>query len=222
MDDKIEKALWDELKLIQPIINKFDDITFKIKNWFITLFIAVGSISIYLKYPQSSSIPSVGQSSTRPSLLILNIFLIIIFYFYEVTYRSAHGAFLERCKEVQALLRNEREYKDTDKAPNIDRYLFPKDVIFTSKFLKRLLSIYIKLGIEEGRAKKNIYGTKSIVEEAFTMMTQLRISFIYASAFLINIILASIFKDYLAVIISIVALVILIAYLIVRYLTKSK
>jgi hypothetical protein len=46
MDEKIEKNLWNELKLLQPIIDKFDDFTFRIKNWFITIFVGVTGYSI--------------------------------------------------------------------------------------------------------------------------------------------------------------------------------
>jgi hypothetical protein len=199
-DKNMEKFLWDELKLIQPIIDKFDDIAFKIKNWFITIFLAVVGISIVLKHQNPSSLPADSSLPVdRPSLLVLNIFLIFIFYFYEVTYRTAHKSFLSRSREIQKILRRDQCFKEEDKSPNIDRYIFPDNAnIDSSRFLKQLLNLYKKWRITEDRAKRFIFGNKAIVEEAFIMFIQFRVSFIYIAAFAINIIMAVILKDSLA------------------------
>jgi hypothetical protein len=190
MDKGTVDNLWEELKLLQPIIDKFDDITFKIKNWFITIFIAVTGYSI---------------ANDKSELQILNIFLILIFYFYEVTYRTAHKAFLTRCREVQAILRNDRDFTDQDKAPNIDRYLFQSYKISKDS---KLLKFFLNRGQEKRRAEKNTWSTLETLKEAKIMLTQFRISFIYLSAFIVNIILAIFITNWSAIITSIVVIII--------------
>jgi hypothetical protein len=107
MDVKDRESFWDELRLIQPTIDKFDDISFRIKNWFLTIFAGVAGYSI------------VGEER---DLLWLNFLVIIIFYIYEVTYREAQGAFLKRSRKIQEYLRQDK-VEDDEKSPNLDKYL---------------------------------------------------------------------------------------------------
>lgn len=109
LSEQARKEYWQELNLLQGVINKFDDITFKIKSWFITIFVAVIGYSI---------------AQSKPGLLILNIFFIGMFYFYEVTYRISHGAFLKRFRDVEAALRENREMTSDEQPPNLDWHLF--------------------------------------------------------------------------------------------------
>ena len=46
MDNAKRAELWDELRLLQPIIDKFDGFAFKIKSWFITTIVAIAGIAI--------------------------------------------------------------------------------------------------------------------------------------------------------------------------------
>lgn len=185
MDKETAHNLWEELKLLQPIIDKFDDVTFKIKNWFITIFIAVSGYSI---------------AKNKPELQLLIIFLVLIFYFYEITYRTAHKAFLARCREIQAVLRSERDFSDQDKGPNMEKYLFKTDKLAKDS---KLLSFFLKLGQENKRAEKNAWGMIETFKEAKIMIMQFRVSFIYLAAFMVNIFLAIFMTNWLTIILSI-------------------
>jgi hypothetical protein len=209
MDRATKDDLWKELKLLQPIIDKFDDFTFRIKNWFITIFVAVSGVSII---------------KSEPVLLVLNIFLVVVFYFYEVAYRAAHGAFLERCRKIQKFLRKESAINEEDKTPYLDRYLFPSGENTKDS---QLLSFFLKVGIEQTRAEKNVHEIKSIFEEAWKMLFQFRISLIYLFAFIANMLLAMIMKHWIIFCFS--ALIILVIIVIAgaifirsSYCTKEK
>jgi hypothetical protein len=68
MDEKTEKNLWEELKLLQPIIDKFDKVSLQVKAWFITAFTAVAGFSM---------------TGKQQKLLCRNFVLILLFYFAE-------------------------------------------------------------------------------------------------------------------------------------------
>ena len=206
MDRTTKNNLWKELKLLQPIIDKFDDFTFRIKNWFITIFVAVSGVSII---------------KSEPVLLILNIFLVLVFYFYEVAYRAAHGAFLERSRKIQEFLRKELEINKEDQAPHLDRYLFPSGENTKGS---KLLSFFLKVGIEQIRAEKNVHEIKSIFEEAWKMLFQFRISLIYLFAFIANMLLAMIMKRWITFGISALIILVIAGAIFIRtsYCTKEK
>jgi hypothetical protein len=170
MNEKQRKALWEELRLIQDTINKFDDITFKIKSWFITIFVAVTGYSM---------------SQSKPALLMLNFLFIVMFYMYEVTYRLPLGAFLRRSREIQRALRGEEEDKKSISSPNLDRHLLDTSTLDAdSKWLR----FFLNLGIERKRAERNVLEWKEIAKRAYTLLFQLRASLIYLCAVLINVI----------------------------------
>jgi hypothetical protein len=110
MDEKTEKNLWKELKLLQPIIDKFDKLSLQIKTWFITTFTAVVGIAIV---------------KTQPDWLLLNFFLILVFFYSEASYRLAHDSFLCRSRQIQAILRGEQTLTEHEKPPNLDKFLAP-------------------------------------------------------------------------------------------------
>lgn len=172
MDSQLEKYLWKELEILQSIIDKFDDFTFRIKNWFITIFIGISGYSIL---------------QAKPVLLWLNIFLVIIFYFYEVSYRTAHAAFLKRSREIQTLLRTKAEIKEMDTPPYFDRYLFESVKIDENS---RFLSFMLKIGFEEKRARKTVVQTITILKESLKMIFQFRISIIYIFALVITLLIS--------------------------------
>jgi hypothetical protein len=79
---------WDELKLLQPIIDKSVLCCDAIKKWFVTTFVAVTGVAL---------------TKPQPNLLWLNFFLIFGFYSAEVVVRAAHAAFLRRTREYSAI-----------------------------------------------------------------------------------------------------------------------
>ena len=177
MNKETKDNLWEELKLLQSKIDKIDDFTFRIKNWFITIFIALTGYSI-------------GYKKTK--LLILNIFLILIFYVYEVTYRMVNKAFLERSRAIEKILREGKEISEEDKPPHLDKYLPEK------------------------------YPLKYIFEESKKRLAQYRISLIYIAALIINSIIAFIFLEGFALFISLFIIVSIIFINNTSFFTKKE
>ena len=104
----LNKDMWEEIKILQPIIDKIDTITIHIKTWFVTVFIAIIGLSI---------------TSNRPELLKLNLVVIVSFYVAEVAYRTAHHAFLTCSRELQAILRRKSASTRENRSPNLDKHL---------------------------------------------------------------------------------------------------
>ena len=177
MNKETKDNLWEELKLLQSKIDKIDDFTFRIKNWFITIFIALTGYSI-------------GYKKTK--LLILNIFLILIFYVYEVTYRMVNKAFLERSREIEKILREGKEISEEDKPPHLDKYLPEK------------------------------YPFKYIMNESKKRLAQYRVSLIYIAALIINSIIALIFLEGYALFISLFIIVSIIYINSTPFFTKKE
>lgn len=176
MNDTSKTNLWEELKLLQATVNKFDDFSYRVKNWFITIVIAITGYAI---------------SKPDKKLLCLNFAIVLIFYFYEVTYRIAQGDFLKRLREVQALLRGEVDLDDKNKSPNMDKYLFDtKDISDNNLFFK--IQKWFKL--DEDRGKRNVRELQMIRNRSWKYLFQLRISLLYLSVLLGNSILLLILK----------------------------
>jgi len=169
MNKDIRADLWDELKLLQSAIDKFDDISFRIKSWLLIVIIAI--VGYTLEKPASAS------------LLWINFVIVLLFYSYEVAYRISHGAILCRSQEVQSLLRNEKDLNDKPKGPYLDKYLREVDKVSDKgKFFK----LQIKLGIEEIRAKRNAREWKIFFENWWKYLLQPRISLLYFVAIVVN------------------------------------
>jgi hypothetical protein len=169
-EDQTRDELWNELKILQSIIDKFDDFSFRVKNWFIPVFVAVTGYAIV---------------HSKPALIVFNFGVIFIFYIYEISYRLIHGDFLKRFREVQSILCQDLGVEIKDKTPNIDKYLLEIEDI--PKGLK-MLSLQKRWGIEEDEAKRNISEYRLIFKGLLKYLFQLRISFIYVAAFLANLI----------------------------------
>ena len=120
MDNEIKKNLWNELSLLQAAIDKFDDFSFRIKNWFLTIFVAIIGYAVV---------------NGEPTLICFNFGVIGIFYFYEITYRISHGHFLKRSREVQCLLREEGVVNAESKPPNLDKYILASEGVSESRCL---------------------------------------------------------------------------------------
>lgn len=170
MDQQTED-LWQELKLLQPIIDKIDGFTFQIKTWFITTFVAICGAAIV----------------KEPRLLWLNFFSILCFYFLEVAYRAALAAFIQRGREVESILRLGTEPNDAVKGPNLSKYLFPKSNGRTDSTLFRCARFF---GVPQQHAEEDVLATKAIFCELRNMLFQPRVSLIYLAAAIANIIVS--------------------------------
>jgi hypothetical protein len=144
--------LWDELRLLHSTIDRLDNFSFRIKNWFLAIFIASTGIAI---------------SSSATALIIFNFVIITVFYLYEVMYRITHDDFIERFREVQKILRGEIELNETNKSPNMDKYL----------------------RIEKERARRPIRDLHIIMELSIQYLFQLRMSLPYLAAIVSNVII---------------------------------
>lgn len=51
MEKTFETTLLDELKLLQGIVDKIDNFTFQIKNWFLAIFSALIAYGVVNKEP---------------------------------------------------------------------------------------------------------------------------------------------------------------------------
>lgn len=170
MDKDLEKTLWEELKILQSIIDKFDDFSFRINNWFLTIYVAITGYAVVNK---------------EPTLILLNFIVIVLFYYYEITYRTKHGEFLDRSREVQELIREGEDVGKENKSPYLDRYFSRnlKDI----PILTRAYRIQKRFGIDQTEARKNICEFKTIFKESARLLFKLRISFPYVAACIINI-----------------------------------
>jgi hypothetical protein len=171
LDNRTEQRLWDELKLLQPIIDKFDRITFQIKNWFITTFVAVTGFAI---------------AQGKQELLFLSLFLIFAFYFFEITYRAPHAFFLKRNREIELILRD-RKVTSTVRGPDLNMYRSPNDETLRDSWVFKIAR---GLGIPEARAEESAKGARDIFPELRNMLVQPRVSFIYLLALVVNFIVA--------------------------------
>jgi len=168
MDDKQKPDLWEEMKLLQGIIHKFDEFSFRIKNWFLTIFVAIVGYSIV---------------QNKPSLLVLNFLVIFIFYAYELTYRTSHNDFLRRFREVQNLLNGTLQIDDGNRGPAIDKYLFDVEGI---NLLGPYARIMLKAGVKDERAKRNIRESRFIFHNLRLAFFQFRVSLVYVFALVAN------------------------------------
>lgn len=170
MDDQIRKEFWEELKLLQSIINKFDDLSFRVKNWFITVYVAITGYAIVYE---------------KPYLLIFNFAIIFMFYSYEITHRISQEDFLRRIREVQNILRQDIDVNEQDKPPFMDKYVLKTDEISHDDWL---LKIQKFLKIKEDRARKNKRDFYLIFKNSVRYLFQFRISLLYLSVIVVNII----------------------------------
>jgi len=175
MDEDIKKALWEELKILQTIIAKFDGFSFQIKNWFLLIFAAITGYAVV---------------NNDTILLWVNFGIIITFYIYEITYRIKHVAFLERSREIQKWLREKNDVKNDIETPYLEKYL-DKDIFLnlTNMYDKNwIYRIQKNIHMEEIRSKRNVLELNMLLNEAKWSLFQSRISFPYIAAVVINVI----------------------------------
>jgi hypothetical protein len=175
MEKDIERALWEELKILQTIIDKFDGFSFQIKNWFLIIF---------------ASITGYAVVNNDTILLWINFLIIITFYIYEITYRIKHINFLERSREIQKWLRENNDVKNDIETPYLEKYS-DEDIFLnlTNMYDKNLLyQIQKNIHMEEIRAKRNVLEWKMVLNEAKLSLFQSRVSFPYIAAAVINVI----------------------------------
>ena len=168
MQPDIENNLWEELKLLQVVIDKFDDISFRIKNWFFTILSAITGYAII-----NESIP----------LLVFNFGVIILFYFYEATYRISQRDFLARNREIQSLLRKGKDPSPEEKGPYLDKYLFDGlDDIKEGKLYK----IQKFCNVPSGKAKRNHKELNDLFITSGRLLFQVRVSLPYLIVIFLN------------------------------------
>lgn len=93
-----ERAL-DELRILQGIVARHDDISFKIKGWCVTL---ITGIMLALK--------SGNFAVSTKSSLILAFGISLLFLWVDVVYRVAEDRAIDRSDEIEKLMRDESEY----------------------------------------------------------------------------------------------------------------
>lgn len=140
MEVETKKQLWEELKLLQVIVNKFDEFTFRIKNWFIITFTALNSYAV---------------AHHRSQWVLLSLFTVPLFYVFEAMYRVPHGDFLERLREVEKYIRYNDEPPPGDMPPNTSKYLLQEKEP-SGCFTRFIYRIQLDFNVEESRAKRNI------------------------------------------------------------------
>jgi hypothetical protein len=175
MEKDIERALWEELKILQTIIDKFDGFSFQIKNWFLAIFAAITGYAVV---------------NDDTILLWINFLIIITCYIYEIIYRIKHINFLERSREIQKWLRENNDVKNDIETPYLEKYS-DEDIFLnlTITYDKNLLyQIQKNINMEEIRAKRNVLELKIVLNEVKWSLFQSRVSFPYIAAAFINVI----------------------------------
>jgi hypothetical protein len=164
MKSETEKHLWEELKMLQGIVNKFDDFSFRIKSWFFTVFAAITGYAV------------VHQ---KPSLVLLSFGVIAMFYLFELTYRVTHADFLLRLREVQELLRLGVDPDKESMPPFMDKF-----VLAVSKDCEggAWYKLQRKIGVDEARARRNVREWDRIFGECLRVLLQFRVSLPYLAA----------------------------------------
>lgn len=150
--------------MLQGIVNKFDDFSFRIKSWFFTIFAAITGYAVVQQ---------------KPSLVLLSFGVIVMFYLFELTYRVTHADFLSRLREVQELLRLGGDPAQESMPPFMDKFVLAesKDSVDSS-----LYKLQRKLGVEEARARRNLREWRRIFGEALRVLLQFRVSLPYLAA----------------------------------------
>ena len=164
MKPETEKNLWEELKLLQGIVNKFDDFSFRIKSWFFTVFAAITGYAVVQQ---------------KPGLVFLSFGVVAMFYLFELTYRVTHADFLSRLREIQELLRLGGDPAQDSMPPFMDKFVLSEskdDVNGT------LYTLQKRLGVPEARARRNLREWRRIFGEAFRVLFQFRVSLPYLAA----------------------------------------
>ncbi len=167
MKPETEKNIWEELKLLQGIVNKFDDFSFRIKNWFFTVFAAITGYAVVQQ---------------KPSLVLLSFGVITIFYFFELTYRITHADFLSRLREIQELLRLGEEPARDSMPPFTDKFVLESGDEIDSVWY----TLQKKVGVADVRARRNLREWRRIFGEAVRVLFQFRVSLPYIAAVLVG------------------------------------
>jgi hypothetical protein len=171
MDKQIRIELWEELKLLQPIIDKFDRFTFQIKTWFITIFSAITGYAIV---------------NGKTNLVLINFGIALIFYAYEITYRMSHKDFLDRSREIEEFLRRNEDITIDCKPPCLGKYLFTD--LESERHKNWFYNFQTKLHIDDKRAKRNVREWKFFFKEFGCCLIQPRVSLLYWTIAAVNLV----------------------------------
>ncbi len=169
MNESLKNAFWEELKLLQRIMDKIDNFTFQIKNWFLGIFAALIAYAVV---------------NDTTALVILSFPLIALFYFYELTYRVTQEDILSRIRDVQQHLRSDEEPNQSEYPPFIDKYIVMESIATNSE---RLLKVQERFGVEKQRARRNLREWNKMFLEAPRFLLQFRVSGPYLGAFIVAI-----------------------------------
>jgi len=167
MNESLEKAFWEELKLLQGILDKIDNFTFQIKNWFLGIFAALTAYAVV---------------NDAVSLVLLSFPLVALFYFYELTYRVTQEDILSRLRDVQEHLRSGEEPVQSEHPPFIDKYIVMES---TENNSERLLKLQERFGVGEKRARRNLREWRKMFLEAPRFLLQFRVSGPYLAALVV-------------------------------------
>jgi uncharacterized membrane protein len=96
-DDKKFEILLEEIGLIQSRFDKYDDLVYRSRKWFITLWLALVGISFR---------PSGYLASANKYILYISLLSSLIFYLYESGVRYSFYRFVDRYREVRSNINN--------------------------------------------------------------------------------------------------------------------
>jgi hypothetical protein len=98
-----------ELILLQGIIQKQSDITFKIKGWAITIF---------------SAFSFFAADKQKPAFIIISTFAVVMFWLFDSMFKHIQSIFIARSAKIQRFLQNHDLTEALSKKPT-DSIIFP-------------------------------------------------------------------------------------------------
>src|SRR5690606_18624323 len=107
LDKAQTENAWEELKMLQSIIARHDDISFRVKGWCITL--NVGVLAAIYGVGGDSDFKVGGDDEFKFSDLatFISLYLVLLFFLWiDAIYRVAMNRAIERASEVEQEIRN--------------------------------------------------------------------------------------------------------------------
>ena len=134
----------------------------------------------------------------------MNFLVALVFYSFEVTYRSAHAAFLERGREIQRILRGEPKPEDSEIGPHLGKHLYSNGEELRQSKTYRFFRIF---GLPPKLALDNTEATKAILRELKQMTFQVRVSLVYVASVVATVIVAFFLKQWGIVIVFLILVI---------------